>query len=102
MKQGRTLVRQILAQLNRARREVTMRASLPFARPRRFDVCCPGLSKTGTHSMAGLFGNYRSEHHPDAHRRLKLAMAYLKGEIDAGVVTQALRIRDHLLRLEME
>ena len=79
-----------------------MRASLPFARPRRFDACCPGLSKTGTHSMAGLFGNYRSEHHPDANRRLKLAMAYLKGEIDAGSVTQVLRSRDHLLRLEME
>jgi hypothetical protein len=95
-------VRQLLGYLNRAVREVTMRARLPFARPRRFDACCCGLSKTGTHSMAGLFANYRAEHHPDAHTRLKLAMAYLKGEVDAAVATTTLRRRDRLLGLEME
>ena len=95
-------MRQILAQLNRARREVTMRARLPFARPRRFDACCCGLSKSGTHSMAGLFANYRSEHHPDAHTRLQLAMAYLKGEVDTAFATETLQRRDRLLQLEME
>ena len=79
-----------------------MRARLPFARPRRFDACCCGLSKTGTHSMAGLFANYRCEHHPDAHTRLKLAMAYLKGDVDAASAEKTLRRRDRLLGLEME
>jgi hypothetical protein len=95
-------MRQLLGQLKRAGREVILRARLPFARPRRFDACCCGLSKTGTHSMAGLFVNHRSEHHPDAHTRLELAMAYLKGEVNAASATEVLRRRDHLLGLEME
>jgi hypothetical protein len=52
--------------------------------------------------MAGLFGNYRSAHHPDAHTRLLLAMAWLKGEVDAAATTEALKRRDRLLGLEME
>jgi len=95
-------VRQLLGQLKRAGREVILRARLPFARPRRFDACCCGLSKTGTHSMAGLFVNHRAEHHPDAHTRLELAMAYLNGEVNAASATEVLRRRDHLLGLEME
>jgi sulfotransferase family protein len=79
-----------------------MRARVPFARARRFDLCCCGLSKTGTHSMAGLFASYRSEHHPDAPTRLELAMRYLKGEIGAAVAQETLARRDRLLGLEME
>jgi hypothetical protein len=52
--------------------------------------------------MAGLFVNHRSEHHPDAHTRLELAMAYLKGEVNAASATEVLRRRDRLLGLEME
>jgi len=59
-------------------------ALLPILRPRRLDVCCCGLSKTGTHSMAGLFANDRSEHHPDPEWRLRIAIAYLRREIDAA------------------
>ncbi len=69
---------------------------------RRFDVCCCGLSKTGTHSMAGIFENYRSAHHPDADTRLPLAIGYLKGEVAAGVAERTLRSRDRHLYLEME
>jgi hypothetical protein len=71
-------------------------------RPRRLDICCCGLSKTGTHSMAGLFENYRSEHHPDAELRLRLATAYLNGETDAAAARQVLQQRDRTLWLEME
>ena len=95
-------MRRLLAQFKRVGTEVTMRARRPFARPRRFDACCCGLSKTGTHSMAGLFANYRAEHHPDAHTRLKLAMAHLQGQVAAAVVTETLRRRNDLLQLEME
>ena len=74
----------------------------PLVRPRRFDVCCCGLSKSGTHSMAGLFENYRSAHHPDGDVRLPLATAYLKGEVDDDAARRVLRRRDRHLWLEME
>jgi len=75
---------------------------LPFVPTRRFDICCCGLSKTGTHSMAGLFANYRSAHHPDAHARLILAIRYLQGQLDAARAQRTLRRRDWLLQLELE
>ena len=92
----------LLGHLNQTARDVAKLVRLPFLRPRRFDVCCCGLSKTGTHSMAGIFENYRSAHHPDADARLKLAIGYLKGELDATRAEQTLRRRDRLLHLEME
>jgi hypothetical protein len=88
--------------VKRVAQEVILRARAPFAQPRRFDACSCGLSKTGTHSMAGLFGAYRSAHHPDAHTRLGLAMAYLQGQVDVAAAAETLRRRDRLLGLEME
>lgn len=52
--------------------------------------------------MAGIFERYRSQHHPDAELRLRLACAYLQGEADPNQVQKILRRRDRLLRLEME
>jgi Sulfotransferase domain len=77
---------------------------VPFtlASPRRFDLCCCGLSKTGTHSLAGLFESYRSAHHPDPRVRLRLAAQSLSHEIEDAAVQRVLRRRDRLLRLEME
>jgi len=75
---------------------------LVATRSRRVDVCCCGLSKTGTHSLAGIFENYRSEHHPDADVRMRLATGLLRGEIDVDTLTRVLRRRDRLLGLEME
>lgn len=96
------LVKPILGQLKRIARDAVTLMRLPFAPPRRFDVCCCGLSKTGTHSMAGMFENYRSAHHPDADTRLRLAIAYLRGDLDVARAEQTLRRRDRLLQLEME
>jgi len=75
---------------------------LPVLRPRRLDVCCCGLSKTGTHSMAGIFENYRSMHHPDQDLRLPLAIACLKGDLDERQARSTLWRRDRSLWLEME
>ena len=95
-------MRQLLAPLQRAGRGIAKAAWHRLVHGRRFDVCCCGLSKTGTHSMAGIFENYRSAHHPDADTRLRLAIGYLKGEVDAGVAERTLRSRDRRLYLEME
>lgn len=78
-------------------REAAKLLVLPLIRPRRIDVCCCGLSKTGTHSLAGIFENFRSEHHPDAGVRLPLAMALLKGELDFDRARSVLARRDRLM-----
>jgi len=52
--------------------------------------------------MAGIFENYRSEHHPDADTRLRLAIGYLTGEIGTVLAERTLRRRDRLMQLEME
>jgi hypothetical protein len=77
-------------------------APFTLVRPRRFDLCCCGLSKTGTHSIGGLFESYRSAHHPDPKVRLRLAGRYLQGDVDEAVAQNVLRRRDRLLRLEMD
>jgi len=86
----------------RTTRELAKRVLFPWLRPRRLDVCCCGLSKSGTHSMAGIFENYRSAHHPDGDLRLGLATAYLRGEVEDAGAQKLLRRRDRALRLEME
>ena len=95
-------MRAFLARSYEATRELAKRVLLPVIRPRRLDLCCCGLSKTGTHSMAGIFENDRSEHHPDVNLRLPLAAAFLEGEVDDATARKILRRRDRLLRLEME
>jgi hypothetical protein len=95
-------VKNTLRHLYRSGRRAAAVALFPLLRPRRLDVCCCGLSKTGTHSIAGLFENYRSAHHPDAELRLRLATDYLKGEVDAARVQRILRRRDRWLWLELE
>jgi hypothetical protein len=52
--------------------------------------------------MAGIFSGYRSAHHPDAEVRLRLAKAYLRGELADDHAQQVLRERDRLLWLEAE
>lgn len=75
---------------------------LPLVRPRRFEACCCGLSKTGTHSVAGLFANYRAAHHPDVDVRLDLAIRYLSGDVSNGEIVRILRRRDRYVWLELE
>lgn len=96
------LLRDLKGYLGRTGLDIARVAVSPFAPSRRCDVCCCGLSKTGTHSMAGIFENYRSGHHPDAYTRLKLAIGYLNGVVDAALAERTLKRRDGLLQLEME
>jgi len=73
-----------------------------YIRPRRIDVCCCGLSKTGTHSLAGLFDGFRSRHHADADLRLRLCSEALDGVLDPIQAQAILRRRDRRLWLEMD
>jgi hypothetical protein len=60
------------------------------------------LSKTGTHSLAGLFDDYRAVHHPDAELRLDLAIRLLSNQIDVREIERVLGKRDRFMWLEME
>jgi hypothetical protein len=60
------------------------------------------LSKTGTHSIAGIFENYRSEHHPGADVRLPLAIAWLNNGIRLDQARKILKQQDRLMWLEVE
>ena len=71
-------------------------------RQRRLDVCCCGLSKTGTHSLAGLFENYRNQHHPDVTIRIPLSIATLNSNVDMAHASKVLKQRDRKMWLEME
>jgi sulfotransferase family protein len=96
-------VKPILARLERVAREAVRLARVPFLGARRLDLCCCGLSKSGTHSIAGIFEGYRSVHHPDSAVRLELAIRYVEGQLDRARAARTLRWRDrHLLRLEVE
>jgi len=102
MPEGELEVLDRLRRLYRSAREAAKLAVLPILRPRRVNVCCCGLSKTGTHSLAGIFENYRSAHHPDAEFRFPLATECLQGRLDVERARKLLRRRDRLLWLEME
>ena len=96
-------MRPTFALLDRAARDAVRLARVPFLDARRLDVCCCGLSKSGTHSIAGIFDGYRSAHHPDSAVRLELAIRYVEGEVDRARAARTLRWRDrHLLQLELE
>jgi hypothetical protein len=52
--------------------------------------------------MAGIFENYRSQHHPDVRVRLPLSTAALNGDVDTAYASKVLKQRDRKLWLEME
>ncbi len=73
-----------------------------FVLSRRIDACCCGVSKTGTHSIAGLFDAFRSRHHADAELRLRLSFEALEGTLSLERATDVLETRDRRLWLEMD
>lgn len=83
-------------------RAATRYTLIPLLKPRRFHAFSCGLSKTGTHSIAGIFEDLRCEHHPDANVRIRLAMDYMRNDIDVDHARKILKKRDRRLWLEME
>jgi hypothetical protein len=98
-----SLPARVRRRLRRSGRIVAQQVGLlPWLLRRRTDLCCCGLSKTGTHSMAGLFGAYRAAHHPDRDVRLNLAIGLIQGEVTEDEIERSLLRRDRTLWLEME
>ena len=95
-------MRERVRSLYRRSRDAARVTLRPILQARRVDVCCCGLSKTGTHSLAGIFENYRSAHHPDADHRLPMARDCLTGTLNIERAAKLLRRRDRILWLEME
>jgi hypothetical protein len=52
--------------------------------------------------MAGIFENFRCEHHPDGDTRLPLAVAYLNNEVEVEQARAILKKQDRRMWLEME
>lgn len=72
------------------------------AADRRFRLYGVGLSKSGTHSLAGVFAReYRSAHEPDAKAQVELTCDLLEGKARPRDVRRYLRDREDRLRLEV-
>jgi hypothetical protein len=73
-----------------------------YARPRRFQLFGVGLGKTGSTSIARIFGRYRASHELDWARLLPLGARWYGGEASAAEVRRELRRRDWRFRLEVD
>ena len=81
-------------------RMARLRATAPFVAPetgRRFHAFGLGAPKSGTHSLANLFGRFRSAHEPGWRSMIRWIVGARQGD-----VRQFLKIRDRRLMLEME
>ncbi len=63
---------------------------------------CVGDEKTGTHSVAGLFRAYRSEHEPEAHDLRPLVEARLRGEPVDDAIEAYVADKEARLHLEVD
>ena len=83
-----------------------MRPVLPLrARylPRRFHAYCVGSVKSGTHSIAAMFGaNYRAAHEPESAEFIETILSASQGTLTESECRQFLIQRDLRLWLELE
>jgi len=72
-------------------------------RPRRFHAYCVGAPKTGTHSLAEVFGkHFRTAHEPKYRRLIDQIVAFRGGAVKEKEFDRYLKERDERLQLEME
>lgn len=68
-----------------------------------FQVYCIGTSKSGTHSIAGLFQpRYKAAHEPEHYELIQLLLATERGDLDNTQLKEKLAERDQRLGLELE
>ncbi|HKB69001.1 MAG TPA: sulfotransferase [Pyrinomonadaceae bacterium] len=70
---------------------------------RRFHAYCIGTSKSGTHSVAEIFGRrYRAAHEPGVEQLIDMMLAASSGKASQSQLVEFVRSRDSRLRLELE
>jgi Sulfotransferase domain len=72
----------------------------PHLRPRRFHAFGIGGPKTGTHSLAGVFSQYRSWHEPNAEHFAQLIMGRTEGNLSDSAARNRIRRLDRRMWLE--
>ena len=66
-------------------------------------IYCIGAPKTGTMSIAEVFGDrYRAAHEPEPKENIEVILAFESGEIDPEEMMEWVRVRDQLLCLDCE
>ena len=86
-----------------ARREPRPPLELKSATVRRFQAMCVGTAKSGTHSMAGIFGReYSAAHEPEHRVMIDAILARQDGEVSREQLGEMLLERDRRLDLEMD
>jgi hypothetical protein len=71
--------------------------------PRKFQVYCLGVPRTGTASIAGLFEKkYRARHEPEDLITAEKIVGYFNNSLDKTEMTSFVKKRDTSLWLEME
>lgn len=104
----------IMSQRTRAPLRETVRSSTLYQklrsstlyrllRPRRIHLVCIGARKTGTSTVAAVFGSaFRSEHEPGLDRIVPTAIRYDRGEMGRDEAIQRLLAHDRRFFLEVE
>ena len=70
--------------------------------PRRFHAYGVGMAKSGTHSLAAVFQNYRAMHEPQHEQMLHAILAADQGSFSADERIEFLTGRDRKLQLEID
>lgn len=96
----------VIARVGRPLIRALMRPVLPLRSrylPRRFHAYCVGSVKSGTHSIAAMFGvNYRAAHEPESAEFIETILASSQGTLAEFERRQFLIQRDLRLWLELE
>jgi hypothetical protein len=70
---------------------------------RRFQAYCIGTPKSGTHSIAKIFGeHYRAAHEPVYEPMIKMILDASNGSVSRDKLVEFIRLRNSSLTLEME
>lgn len=87
--------------LARGAKAALRRVRPPWFRRRFFGIAL-GAGKTGSHSLAALFGRYRADHEAMPKRSVDAVVRRARGEDSDEATARFLRWRDRFLCLEME
>src|SRR6185369_15164463 len=70
---------------------------------RRFHAYCIGTSKSGTHSIAEIFGGYyRVAHEPEYEQLIEMIIGASSYALSQAQMAEFVRSRDQQLKLELE